>query len=179
MGIASLGIDLAMISMGFGLVWIHPVSPGKAELISIVLMENRPDLGEFNLLAKDVITTISPVPNKVFLPWSTHDHSLSAWKWQAVWESGNDIYIQCFPCESPLKEPLGSGNISVISPLLNSVSGALNIAVLFKDEKKLKLLRVEQGKENVTPKFSWPHSWPINHEPFAAKVIPDRKVQTK
>ncbi len=180
MGIASLGIDFGLISVGLWVGWVNPMSPTQAELVHFTFLEERPDLGEVGILSRRVITSIPPDVQQVLTPWANYTSTTSFWPWTG-WRHGNDLYFSYSADHPPLHAGLGEGGAMVVSPALETSKGIMDVdvdvAVLSKTENALRILRLMSPKDpvdgklewRVPAKVEWLRSWKLDFTPVAAR----------
>jgi hypothetical protein len=170
MNAASVGVDLAVLG-AFNL-WIAALTSntnGQIGLVSFVVHEARPDLGEVKAVSKRVIAQLSSDATGVAMPWSNYDRMTSLWFW-CSWIEGSNICALPHPSQPIIRVPLGFPPNRLVGPPLTVSSGELDVLLITSESKELGLVRFVPAREEISASGSVLWRWPLVTKPVGASA---------
>jgi hypothetical protein len=166
---AALGLDFRVLNaINLWLAAPRPAKEGRADLASIVLHEERPDLGELKKVSDEPFASIAGELHAVLMPQANYDRMESLWLWIG-WIQGQQLLAKCSSV-SPVAAIQVDSRPALIRPPMTVSSGELDILFLAAEGRELQLARFTPGKDAAAPAGSVLWRFPLPARPVVARA---------
>lgn len=169
MASASLGFDNQVLNaIDMWIVAVRPVKDGRSDVQTVIINEQRPDLGELSVVADTVTGSISGEVQDVLVPISNYMREESLWFWtgwlqgQQVCARTNNTAVAAVQCDS---RPW-----MMIRPAMTVRTGELDMLLLAAEGRELQFIRFTPGQGGQAPHGSVVFRMPLAAKPVAARA---------
>ncbi|HVS70489.1 MAG TPA: hypothetical protein VHQ47_04460 [Phycisphaerae bacterium] len=164
---AALGLDLILNSLNLWVFALRPPKEGRADLASILLHEERPDLGELKTVSDEVFASIAGDVQDILVPHANYSRMESLWLWFG-WTQSNQLLAKTSSI-SPVAAVQADSRPVLVHPPMTVSTGEFDIVFTGEQGRDLQFARFVPGQDGATPKGSI--LWKI---PLAAKPVVTR-----
>jgi hypothetical protein len=164
---AALGLDHVLNAINLWIAALRPPKDGRADLASIVMHEERPDLGELKKVSDEVFASIAGDVQDVLLPQANYSRMESLWLWTG-WTQGSQFLAKTSAI-SPVAAVQADSRPSIIRPPMTVESGEFDIVFTGEQGRDLQMARFLPGQDTANPKGTI--IWKV---PLAAKPVVTR-----
>ncbi len=143
MSTASLGVDFGVLhAINLWAAFAAPAPGGRMQLRDLVFHEERPDLGEIELVSDEASVSLPAAVIDVFMPQTNYDRMDSLYLWRG-WFEGPTVCALADPKAPPVRVTLEGPGMRLVRPALSVESGEMQVPVLGAGGRQLVLVRFQ------------------------------------